>query len=128
MKTILKNNERHPSTLNHASHQAFCLNYADLAKKFLRNFSDRCYKTLQSLLFSTPIKGPTNQSESNFFASTTSPLTLNMRDKQFADTFANGLRWGKFNVSLANKPAANMQEVLARVKVSMKGKESNAGK
>jgi hypothetical protein len=46
----------------------------------------------------------------------------------FVGAFQNGLRAGKFNESLAHKPADSMNEIIAKAECYIKGEESNAEK
>ncbi|MCI54255.1 hypothetical protein A2U01_0075504, partial [Trifolium medium] len=52
----------------------------------------------------------------------------NPNQEMFVAAFHNGLKAGHFNESLAQKPAASMQEIIKRASCYIKGEESNAEK
>ncbi|MCI38596.1 hypothetical protein A2U01_0059824, partial [Trifolium medium] len=52
----------------------------------------------------------------------------NPNQEMFVAAFHNGLKAGQFNESLAQKPAATMQEIMKRVECYIKGGESNVEK
>lgn len=105
------------------------ISYADFAKKFLRNFSDRKHKKASTATLFNARQRP-NETLREYLGRF-SDITVDVEhpdQRQFVDAFTNGLRGGQFNESLANRPPTNIQEILARAEAYMKGEESNAKK
>jgi len=53
---------------------------------------------------------------------------VNLNQEVFIDAFQNGLRGGRFNESLAQKPTDLMEEIMSKVECYIKGEENNVEK
>jgi hypothetical protein len=99
----------------------------DFQRKFVQQFSgSKHIKVTATSLFATRQNHAETLREYLARFSEATIKVSNPNQEMFVSAFHNGVKADHFNESLAQKPAASMQEIIKRAECYIKGEESNA--